>query len=334
MPRPQSISPRDTYIYYPNTTEVPESAAVNVRGRSFDILAEVELTDADAQGVIFAHGSRFGGHALFIKDHKLFYVYNFLGIPPEQKLVSNGLKPGKYVLGMEFKRQKAGTHGESLGRAKLYINKKVVAEADMRTQPAFFALCGEGLCVGRDSSDAVSHEYGRGLRVHRRRDQAGRGQHRQGAVPRPREGSGGDDVARIASASAARSPDTRRPGPASTRGSGPRLFAPDSRDSRCAFSRALTLNIGSVMVLQPCSRGAAMTAGVQALPDLPHGVPVAARSLRRRARSAQQHVVAAAQRGVRASARAGRRRRTQVRWSRSTCASASGCACMHPRGAS
>ena len=43
----------------------------------------------NAGGVIFAHGSRFGGHALFIKDHKLYYVYNFLGIKPEQKFVSS-----------------------------------------------------------------------------------------------------------------------------------------------------------------------------------------------------------------------------------------------------
>ena len=84
--------------------------------------------------------------------------------------MSNGLKTGKYVLGMEFKRQKAGEHGETLGRAKLYIDEKAVAEADMRTQPAFFTLCGEGLCVGRDSSDAVSQEYGAGVRVHGRHD--------------------------------------------------------------------------------------------------------------------------------------------------------------------
>jgi len=60
----------------------------------------VELIDANASGVIFAHGSRFGGHALFIKDHKLHYVYNFLGIKPEQHFVSKqNLKPGKYTLG-------------------------------------------------------------------------------------------------------------------------------------------------------------------------------------------------------------------------------------------
>ena len=29
--------------------------------------------------MLFAHGSRFGGHALYIKDGKLQYVYNWVG---------------------------------------------------------------------------------------------------------------------------------------------------------------------------------------------------------------------------------------------------------------
>ena len=103
--------------------------------------------------------SRFGGHALFVKEKKLHYVYNFLGIKPEQQLVSNGLKPGKYTVGMEFVREKAGKHGESLGKATLYINDKAVANADLKTQAGKFTLSGDGLCVGRDSGDAVSQEY-------------------------------------------------------------------------------------------------------------------------------------------------------------------------------
>ena len=42
---------------------------------------------ADTEGVIFAQGSRFGGHSLFVKDGKISYVFNFLGIPPEQQVV-------------------------------------------------------------------------------------------------------------------------------------------------------------------------------------------------------------------------------------------------------
>jgi len=157
--RPSEEKPRERYIYYPGTSPVPEGVAVNVRGRSYKILADVEIKDGNCSGVIFAHGSRFGGHSLFIKDKRLHYVYNFLGIKPEQKFVSAELNPGKYTLGMEFVRDKAGKYGESLGKATLYVNEKVVAQGDMKTQAGKFTLSGDGLCVGRDSGDAVSEEY-------------------------------------------------------------------------------------------------------------------------------------------------------------------------------
>jgi hypothetical protein len=110
-------------------------------------------------GVIFAHGSRFGGHALFIADGKLHYVYNFLGIKPEQTFVSQKLTPGKYTLGMEFIRESAGPNHESLGKTKLYVDDKVVAEGPMRAQVGKFTLSGDGLCIGYDSGDAVSALY-------------------------------------------------------------------------------------------------------------------------------------------------------------------------------
>jgi hypothetical protein len=133
--------------------------AVNTRSRSFKILADVEVTSPEAEGVIFAHGSRFGGHSLFLKDRKLWYVYNFLGVPPEQQFISQKLEPDTYVLGMEFSKEGAGEHGEAVGTTRLYVNEDVVAEGPMRTQLAQFTLCGDGLCVGRDSGDAVSSEY-------------------------------------------------------------------------------------------------------------------------------------------------------------------------------
>jgi arylsulfatase len=156
--RPSGEPPRSRYIYFPDTSPVPESTAVNIRGRSYKILADVEVTK-DSEGVIFAHGSRFGGHTLFIKDGKLHYVYNFLGIKPEQTLVSEVLEPGQHTLGVEFVREGAGEHMESLGTAKLYVGEKVVAQGPMRAQIGPFTLCGDGLCVGYDSADPVSRSY-------------------------------------------------------------------------------------------------------------------------------------------------------------------------------
>jgi arylsulfatase len=158
--RPSEEAPRDRYVYFPGTAPVPEGVAVSVRNRSYKILANVEITDPNAAGVIFAHGSRFGGHSLFIKDRRLHYVYNFLGIQPEQHFVSTQeLKPGKYTLGVDFERPGAGPNRESVGNVTLYVNDQVAAQGPMRTQPGKFTLSGDGLCIGYDSGDAVSQQY-------------------------------------------------------------------------------------------------------------------------------------------------------------------------------
>ena len=156
--RPQAEPVRDRYVYYPGTVAVPESVAANVRGRSYKIIADVVLEEG-TEGVIFAHGSRFGGHSLFIKDNRLTYVYNFLGVQPEQTFVSDELTPGPHTLGVEFAREGAGEHGESLGTATLYVDDQPVSSGPMRAQVGKFSLGGDGLCVGWDSADPVSRQY-------------------------------------------------------------------------------------------------------------------------------------------------------------------------------
>jgi arylsulfatase A-like enzyme len=146
------------YVYYPGTAEVPEISAANTHNVSYKILAEVEFT-AETQGVIVAQGSRFGGYSLFVKDGKLTYVYNFLGIPPEQRLCADAPVAGKHIVGVEFTRTSMGEHYEPHGSMKLHLDEQVVAEAEMRTMVSRYSLCGEGLCVGYDGGDAVSKEY-------------------------------------------------------------------------------------------------------------------------------------------------------------------------------
>ena len=157
--RPTEEEVRDSYTYYPHTSSVPEAVAVNVRGKSFKIISSVTIKDVNASGVIFAHGSRFGGHSLFIKDHKLYYVYNFLGIAQQQLVSPTPITPGKYSFGMEFNKERTGEHGESIGTMQLYVNGKPVAKGPMKAQVGKFTLVGDGLCVGYDSGDPVSKLY-------------------------------------------------------------------------------------------------------------------------------------------------------------------------------
>jgi hypothetical protein len=165
-PRPTMAPPRDQYIYYPHTLEVPEAVAVSVRGRSFKIAAEVVIGSGKPEGVLFAHGHSFGGHALYVKDGKLKYVYNFLG-EKEQMITSDIAVPtGKVVLGVEFVKEKlqairnSPTPNQCIGTATLYINDQKVGEyKGMATQLGKFALCGEGLNIGRDGGAPVTFDY-------------------------------------------------------------------------------------------------------------------------------------------------------------------------------
>lgn len=146
------------YTYYPGTSEVPEHSAANTH-RSFKIVAEVDLHGLDASGVIFAQGSRFGGHAMFVKDRNLYYVYNFLGIGDEQTFTTELPQPGKHIFGVEFTVEGADQYNQPTGTTKLHIDEQVVDEGPMRIMFIQYSLCGEGLSIGYDAGDAVSRVY-------------------------------------------------------------------------------------------------------------------------------------------------------------------------------
>ena len=155
--RPQLTVPRDRYVYRSGLTEVPEASAVNIRNRSFTIAAEVEIADENAGGVVFAHGSRFGGHALYLKNGTLKYVNNFCGITEQTVEASGRVPTGKVILSAAF--EKEDDSAPTSGTLTLYVNDEKVGEGSIRTQPGKFALSGEGLNIGRDGADPVTQDY-------------------------------------------------------------------------------------------------------------------------------------------------------------------------------
>jgi arylsulfatase A-like enzyme len=155
--RPQVVPPRDRYVYYPGTAEVPESAAVNIRNRSYSIAVEVDIETPEAGGVLFSHGARFGGHALYVKDGKLKYVYNFVGLKEQIVESARDVPTGNITLAAAFER--AGDTMPTTGTLTLYINDEQVGEGRIMTQPGNFSLVGEGLNVGKDTGEPITDDY-------------------------------------------------------------------------------------------------------------------------------------------------------------------------------
>ena len=158
--RPQPSEPRDRYVYYPGAAEVPESVSVNVRRRSFTIAAAVDLQTPEAEGVLFSQGARAGGHALYLRDGRLHYTYNWLG-EKEQTVSSDAEVPtGSHVLTAEF--QKTGDDEKTMsatGTLTLYVDTDAVGSGELMTQPGMFGLSGAGASVGRGNGSSVSSDY-------------------------------------------------------------------------------------------------------------------------------------------------------------------------------
>ncbi len=155
--RPQLSRPRSRYTFYPGGAEIPESVAPNIRNRSYTIAAEMEIETPEAGGVIFSQGSRFGGHALYVRDGKLKYVYNFVGELVQIVESEDTIPTGHVVLSASF--EKRGDSMPTQGALTLHIRDKTVGEADITTQLGKFGLGGGGLIVGRSGAEPVTDDY-------------------------------------------------------------------------------------------------------------------------------------------------------------------------------
>ena len=127
-PRPQLSKPRDRYVYYPDCAEVPESVTPDIRNRSYAIAVELNIETPEASGVLFSQGSRFGGHALYLKDGMFKYVYNWVG---EFEQIVESTKPfptGECVLSVAF--EKEGDAMPTEGTLSLYFDDEKVGEGE------------------------------------------------------------------------------------------------------------------------------------------------------------------------------------------------------------
>jgi arylsulfatase len=155
--RPQIAKSRERYIYYPGGSEVPEAVAPNTRNRSYTVAVEVDIQTTEANGVLFSHGARFGGHALYVKDGRLKYVYNWVGMR-EQIIESDGPLPTGHVIVSASFAMDPGTM-PAQGTLTLHVGDAEVGHATIVTQPGKFSIAGEGLNVGKDSAEPVTDDY-------------------------------------------------------------------------------------------------------------------------------------------------------------------------------
>jgi arylsulfatase len=161
-PRPQLAPPRKLYVYYPKTSVVSNQIAPQILNRPHAITATVELKDGES-GVLVAQGNASGGYALYLKDHRLHYTYNYLGIDRFQLASDATIGAGRHELRFEFEPTGKPdiAHGKgSPGKAQLYVDGKLAATGDLPVTIPLTIGITDGLVCGRASGAPLAPELG------------------------------------------------------------------------------------------------------------------------------------------------------------------------------
>jgi arylsulfatase len=154
-PRPRTVEPRRRYRYRPGSP-VATPAAVDVRHRPHVVLADITVPAEGAEGVIVAHGGRFGGYSLYLCDGYLRYAYNTSGL--DLTIVQSGeplLRGARLRVGYAFDpvRPLSAT-------VRMFVGDDEVGRGDIAEVVRFtYSLFGDYFCCGFDDGTPVSTDY-------------------------------------------------------------------------------------------------------------------------------------------------------------------------------
>ena len=155
--RPSLIAGRSDFTYYPGATRIPESSAANVKNRSHSITALIDVPQSGGDGVLVAAGGTVGGYALYVKDGKLTYEYNWFTQQRYKVQSSSKLSPGPATVRMDFKYDGGGL-GKG-GVVTLFVNDKKVGEGRVEKTILGRYSADETFDVGMDTGSPVGDGY-------------------------------------------------------------------------------------------------------------------------------------------------------------------------------
>jgi arylsulfatase len=160
--RPQIAKDRTSYTFYPHTQAVPFNAGPRLLNRTHSITADVEIPEGGAEGALVSFGGTDGGYSFYVKDGKLQYVQNYVAREYLHVESTEAVPAGHHALRFEFEvtgpPDIANGKGTP-GRAQLYIDGKLVGQAEFPyTTPLSLGLTG-GMTVGADPGAPVAAFY-------------------------------------------------------------------------------------------------------------------------------------------------------------------------------
>jgi hypothetical protein len=112
--------------------------------------------------VLIVQGGSSGGYSLYLRDRKLHYAYNYVGIKEFHIESDVAVADGRHELRFEFEPSGAPDLARGRGapgHARLFVDGALVGGGELPVTIPIDIGITEGLTVGRDEGSAVSGDY-------------------------------------------------------------------------------------------------------------------------------------------------------------------------------
>jgi hypothetical protein len=146
------------FVYRPGVENIPPGVFPPIFGRSYSIVADVNVPETNPEGVIVAEASFLGGFALFVDAGKLKHTCSFYGLRSDTLAADEPLPAGKVTVRFDFVADDPGKRATG-GKTVLFVNDKRVAEGRLQYSVAFRFSLFAGMDIGRDNGLPVAPAY-------------------------------------------------------------------------------------------------------------------------------------------------------------------------------
>jgi arylsulfatase len=126
------------------------------KNKSWSITADVDV-NSDTTGMIVTQGGLFAGWALYLKEGKPVFHYNYVDVDHYQVAGADALSPGRHTVKMDFVYDGGGV-GKG-GTATLTVDGKEVAQGRVEKTIPIRVTLDESLDVGSDAGTPVNLDY-------------------------------------------------------------------------------------------------------------------------------------------------------------------------------
>ena len=152
-PNPPPPGGRPFYTFYPGTSHLFDATAPATRNRSHQFAIDITVPQGSADGVLVADGGLSSGYAIYVKDGRPSYTYNYFRRRVTTITAPQRLAPGKARIEVRFEYDGGGT-GKG-AQVTLLVNGQPAGTARLpETVPVIYSY-DETFDVGEDSATPV-----------------------------------------------------------------------------------------------------------------------------------------------------------------------------------